>query len=126
LLAALKVADADIRCAAIQVLGQKKHAKALEYIVRHLKDPHPAVRVHTATVLGNFNDRRIVPYLVAVLGDDDEELVVSAIDSLGKIGFAGAEQSLLKLVQDTRVRVRCAAVRALGCLGVDMPTASGE
>lgn len=119
LLAALKVADADIRCAAIQVLGEKKHVKALEYLVRHLKDPHPAVRGHAACALGNFSDRRLVPYLVAELGSSDEELIVSVLEALGRIGAAEAEDAVLSLVQDDRLRVRRAAIKALGCLGID-------
>lgn len=121
LLAALKVADADIRCAAIQVLAQKRHAKVMEYLVRHLKDPHPAVRVHAACALGNYTDRRLVPFLVAVLESSDEELVVAALDSLGRLAFAEAENAILDHMHDRRLCVRRAAVKALGCLGVDVP-----
>jgi HEAT repeat protein len=126
LLAALRVADADLRCAAIQVLGEKRHVKALEFLVRHLKDPHPAVRVHAATALGNFCDRRLVPCLSAVLADEDEELVVAALESLARIGFAEAEGAVLRLTDDSRTRVRCTAMKVLGCLGVAAPvTAEG-
>jgi HEAT repeat protein len=89
--------------------------------VRHLKDPHPAVRVHAACALGNYSDRRLVPFLAAVLSSDDEELVVAALESLGRIASADAESVVLKHVQDERLRVRRAAVKALGCLGVDAP-----
>jgi HEAT repeat protein len=118
LLAALKVADADIRSVAIKVLGHKKHPASVDYLVRHLKDPHPAVRVHAANALGNFRDRRLVPCLAAVLDSEDEELVRSATESLGRIGAVEAEDVLLGLLRDHRPGVRQAAARALGSLGV--------
>jgi HEAT repeat protein len=55
----LKDPDADIRGAAIQVLGNKAHPKSLSSLVKHLKDPSPAVRVHTAEALGHFSDVRL-------------------------------------------------------------------
>jgi HEAT repeat protein len=61
LVAALSAKEADVRGAALQVLGKKKNVKVLKYMVRHLKDPDPAVRVHAAEALGNFSDRRLTP-----------------------------------------------------------------
>ena len=91
-------------------------AKTLPALVKHLKDPAAAVRVHTAEALGNFSDRRLIPYLAAVLSADDAELVVSAISSLGAIGAAEAEPHLLPLLRDSRSAIRQAAAEALGRL----------
>ena len=74
----LKDPDADIRSAAIQVLGGKAHPKSLSSLVKHLKDPSPAVRVHTAEALGHFHDSRLIPLLSSLLQSDDEQLVISA------------------------------------------------
>jgi HEAT repeat protein len=74
--------------------------------------------------LGNFTDRRLVPYLVNELDSSDEELVVSVLEALGKIGAAEAESAVLSLVQDGRLRVRSAAVKALGLLSIDYPAES--
>ena len=110
----LKDVDADIRAAAVQVLGVKAHPKSLTSLVRHLKDPAPAVRVHTAEALGHFQDPRLVPYLAAMLGDADEQLVISAARSLGRLGTAEAAAPLAKLLHDARAPVRQAAAQALG------------
>ena len=109
----LKDPDADIRGAAIQVLGFKAHPKSLNSLVKHLKDPSPAVRVHTAEALGHFDDVRLAPYLVSLLGDDDEQFVSSAARSLGSIGSPDCAEPLAKLTKDGRATVRTAAVRAL-------------
>lgn len=109
----LKDPDPDIRGSAIQVLGTKAHPKSLNSLVKHLKDPSPAVRVHTAEALGCFDDVRIAPYLVSLLGADDEQLVASAARSLGSIGSPDSVEPLAKLTKDSRATVRVAAVQAL-------------
>ena len=114
----LKDPDADIRGAAIQVLGAKAHPKSLNNLVKHLKDPSPAVRVHTAEALGHFNDVRLAPYLVSLLGSDDDQLVASAARSLGKIGAPDSAEALAKLTKDSRASVRIAAVEALSELPI--------
>ncbi|HBT82933.1 MAG TPA: hypothetical protein DEB35_05700 [Desulfuromonas sp.] len=85
--------------------------------MRHLKDPHPAVRVHAVDALGNFFEPKLVPYLVALFTEGDDALVSSAAQSLGRLGFVEAEAPLLGLLQDSRAGVRRAAVEALGRLG---------
>jgi HEAT repeat protein len=72
------------------------------------------VRVHTAEALGHFQDPRLVPYLAAMLGDADEQLVISAARSLGRLGTAEAAAPLAKLLRDARASVRQAAAQALG------------
>jgi HEAT repeat protein len=109
----LKDADPEIRVAVIQVLGSKAHPKSLSSLVKHLKDPSPAVRVHTAVALGHFEDVRLAPYLVAVLGDNDEQLVASAARSLGSLGSPDSVDPLEKLTKDKRATVRLAAIQAL-------------
>jgi HEAT repeat protein len=95
----------------------------LKNLVKHLMDPHPAVRVHAAEALGNFQDRRLVPFLTALLQEQDMELVKSAVRSLGKIGDPEAESELLLLLQDSRPALRLEAVVALGQLQVSDPVA---
>ena len=113
LIGLLKDPDADIRGAAIQVLGVKAHPKSLSSLVKHLKDPSPSVRVHTAEALGHFDDVRLAPYLVSLLAEDDEQLVASAARSLGSIGSPDSVEPLMKLTKDGRATVRVAAVEAL-------------
>jgi HEAT repeat protein len=72
------------------------------------------VRVHTAEALGQFRDPRLVPYLAAVLGDADEQLVIAAARSLGALGAVEAAEPLAGLLRDARASVREAAARALG------------
>lgn len=112
----LKDPDAEIRGPAIQVLGVKAHPKSLNSLVKHLKDPAPAVRVHTAEALGHFDDVRLAPYLIALLGEEDEQLVASAARSLGAIGAPESAGPIAKLARDSRATVRIAALEALSRL----------
>jgi HEAT repeat protein len=112
----LKDPDPDIRSSAVQVLGSKAHPNSLNSLVRHLKDPAPAVRVHTAEALGRFKDARLVPYLSAVLNNEDEQLVVSAVNSLAAINVPEAVAPVLSLVNDRRPIVRRAVAEAMGKL----------
>ncbi len=113
LIGLLKDSDADIRGAAIQVLGVKAHPKSLNSLVKHLKDPSPSVRVHTAEALGHFDDVRLAPYLVSLLAEEDELLVAGAAKSLGSIGSPDSVAPLAKLTKDSRAKVRVAAIEAL-------------
>jgi len=115
----LKDPDADIRGTAIQVLGVKAHPKSLSSLVKHLKDPSPSVRVHTAEALGRFDDVRLAPYLIALLGEADEQLVASAARSLGAIGASESFEPLSNLTSDSRATVRLAAVKALAELPLE-------
>ncbi len=117
LLSALKSPDPDLRSAAVQVLGEKGNPKTLGALVRHLKDPHPAVRVHTAEALSRFSDRRLLPYLAALLKEKEEE-VGAAIRAMGSIGDPEAQKYLLPLLADTRAAIRRQAAEALGNLRI--------
>ena len=100
------------------MLFRSQHVKTLGPMVTCLKDPHPAVRVQAAEALGHFQDRRLVPCLIAVLDDPDEQLVGQAAASLGRIGAPEAHAPLLRLTGDARPAVRRAAARALGELSL--------
>ena len=63
--------------------------------------------------LGHFGDPRLVPYLAAMLQDADEQLVISAAHSLGKLRTIEAAAHLAGLAKDPRASVRKAAVEAL-------------
>ena len=57
-----------------------------------------------------------MPYLAALLKDQDGELVKSALQALGAIGAPEGESHLLDMLGDPRPAVRREAARALGQL----------
>jgi HEAT repeat protein len=114
----LQQADADLRATAIQVLGTKKNPQTLGALVKHLKDPHPAVRVHAATAVGYFSDKRLIPYLAALINEKDDTLAAAATKSLGRIGAVECETHILAAMQDPRPVVRLAAARAISTIGI--------
>jgi HEAT repeat protein len=118
LLQILQQADADLRSASIQVLGAKKNPQTLGTLVKHLKDPHPAVRVHAAEAVGNFPDKRLIPYLATLINQKDDTLAAAVTKSLGMIGGSESEEHILAAMQDSRPSVRLAATRAIAAIGI--------
>jgi HEAT repeat protein len=118
LLQLLQQADADLRATAIQVLGTKKNPQTLGVLVKHLKDPHPAVRVHAATAVGHFSDKRLIPYLAVLSKEKDDTLAAAATKSLGQIGAVECETPILAAMQDPRPAVRLAATRAISTIAI--------
>ncbi len=116
LLKQLEDMDADIRVAAVQVLGHKRHPKTLGELVKRLKDPDSSVRYYAAEALGGFGDKRLISYLAPLLGGADSNLASCAAGALGSIGAPEAQGPLLKALEDKRPEVRAAAARALGKL----------
>jgi HEAT repeat protein len=87
-------------------------------LVKHLKDPHPAVRVHAAEAVGHFPDKRLIPYLAALIKEEDDTLAAAATKSLGQIGATEGEPYILAAMQDPRPAVRLAAAQAIAAIGI--------
>jgi len=66
--------------------------------------------------IGRIGDTRAVPYLMNVLGRD-EELTVVAIGALAKIGDSRSFYALLDLIGHSNISIRQASVGALNSLG---------
>jgi HEAT repeat protein len=56
-----------------------------------------------------------------MLQDGDEQLVISAANSLGALGASEAAAPLAGVLQDPRAGVRAAAARALGQVPLSPP-----
>lgn len=115
LLEALKHEDPDLRAAVAQVLADKQHPKTIGPLVKALADPEPGVQVEIIKALAGFSDRRIPACLEPLLGRADE-VALTAVQALGRLGFPEGEGPLLKALTDQRPRIRQAAAEALGKL----------
>ncbi len=62
-----------------------------------IKDPCPYIRKLAANALGMIGDKSAIPALKEALKDDDNEIIGTAIRSIGKIGGVGAI-SVLKAI----------------------------
>ena len=96
-------------------------------LARALHDSDPHMRVHTAQCLERMGPRARVALDDLVAGLADSELCTNAANALEAIGDIRAERPLLALFNPpTELRLRLAAVRALGGLGTGISPATTE
>ena len=82
----------------IRALGYLKSQKAVEPLIRVLKDrQNPShVRCSAALVLGNMADKKISDSLLKLLKDNDKSVRSSVAEALGKLGEKRAVEPLIK------------------------------
>lgn len=110
--------DPSVRSAAAEALGRLGDCAAVPALIAALADPDARIRAAAAGALGELHDPR-VPALVALLGDQSEDVEVrwQAARSLGAIGAPEASQVLLEALKDDSEELRSAAAAALGRIG---------
>lgn len=91
---AVDAEQAEVRSAVVGALTslveEEEDPKALNAILRALKDLSPMVRSEAAAALGKLSDATVVPQLAAVLSDEDGDVRKTAAMALMKIGDEGA------------------------------------
>jgi hypothetical protein len=137
-----------VRARGVRALAAVQHDTALETAVEALDDAHEEVRAAAVDALGRIGDARGVTVLIRRLHDDTRhqrarvvdalkllgpaivpalteyaqtrpDHVASTIDVLGMIGATAAIDDFLGWSGDADPRVRAAAMRALGSIGLD-------
>ena len=93
----LSDADADVRAAAVQVLGSIGGDGVLGALSKAVKDPDKEVRRFALRGLGELGDARAVPALIALLETIDADLRYAVITSLGQMGDKRALDALLAI-----------------------------
>jgi len=108
-------ADAGLRLAALEALGQLGDARAVGAVVAVARrGTDGAVRQRAVETLGQLGDPRAVGPLLAVLDDDEPSLRAGAATALGQIGDGRAARPLTEALEDDDERVRRRAISALG------------
>src|ERR1043165_4523382 len=88
LILALKVPEANVRCAAAKALRGFKDERAVDPLIKVLKDPVALVRMAAAQTLSHLSDPKATEKLEALLRDDAEPLLRSvAARSLKRLGW---------------------------------------
>ena len=86
--------QAEVRSAVVgaftSLAQEEEDPKALNAILRALKDLSPMVRSEAAAALGKLSNTTVVPQLAAVLADEDGDVRKTAAMALMKIGDEGA------------------------------------
>jgi HEAT repeat protein len=116
--------DVDLRQRAGHALT-RIGAVAVPALVRGMKEGTPRVRETSARTLGQMSAvaRDVVPDLIAVLADVEQEVAVrrAAADALGEFHQAGAPAvtALLAALRSNDYQLRAAAAQSLGAIGAD-------
>ena len=120
LLAALGDADADVREAAAEALGQIGDAAAVPGLLAALGDADWRVRRAAAAALGQIG-APAVPGLLAALRYAEEDVREAAAAALREIGDAAAVPGLLAALRDADADVRRAAAALRNLLPASPP-----
>jgi HEAT repeat protein len=121
LVALLKHKDPQLRCYAINVLGEIRDARTVELIVSSLYESDRGVRICAAEALGRIGDGRAVEGLIDTLkyGDKDGSVHRSAAQALKRLGWqpelnqVGAIYWITHRQWDQCVKIGKSAVRPL-------------
>jgi HEAT repeat protein len=115
ILAALEDAAPSVRDRAIRLAARYVEPAVLGELVA---DGENAVRRNAGLTALERQGPYAVPHLVAMLGRDDAELVLFALQSLSRIGSAPAGPAILPLLHHPDPNVAQAAIEAVGKLRV--------
>lgn len=106
---------------AIVAMGRSMQPQWLETIERELVGPSPALRYEAARALGEMGDmaRGSLSRLLPLVDDEDNEVGLAAIWSLGQIGGSHAKRVLQRIARSNNEARRQAASDALEELSLD-------
>lgn len=113
---ALHGTDDTARAAAIETLGEHRHAPAVPVLLEILEQADPGTRFITVKALGQIADEAAVPALLAALRGQDMWTRAAAAGALINIGTASID-GLVDALQDKDKNVRRAAAKAIGKIG---------
>ena len=102
----------DIRIYAVEILGGLRNGSTIPDLIRKTLEENPNVRNIACQALGGFDDERAVDALLNAL-KDDEWIVFSAIESLGRIGNRRAVLPLLNVFKNGSEEISMAACEVL-------------
>ncbi len=111
--AAYASSDLAVRISALYAMGRNLSRRWFDTILAEIDSPIAGLRYEAVKASGAFGDRRAVPRLVERLGDDDREVQLAAIGSLGQIGGSASMTILKRLTTSGDDIVREAAEEAL-------------
>ena len=112
--------ELSVRESAILAMGRSMRPTWIPYIERELKNISPAMRYEAARAVGELGEdgRSLLPHLLPLVEDDDSEISMAAIWSLGQVGGPNAKRVLERLARTKDDARRTAANAALEELSI--------
>ena len=98
--------DLEVRKQTVEMLGSIKDERAVDPLIRQLRDSAPEIRHCAMASLANTGDHKALPFLEAVFTSDDWEDRFFAVDAVGMFGNKKSIPHLVKILEDTHPKVR--------------------
>ncbi len=113
--------DDDIRLkrSAIYAMGRSSDASWLPTVLLNTRHPDAAIRYEAAAACGFLGEEDTVPHLMSLLNDDDTQVQLSAVRSLGLIGGDLARRALIQALRRGDDAIEEVAEEALASLVFD-------
>ncbi|MFV9507086.1 MAG: HEAT repeat domain-containing protein [Oscillochloridaceae bacterium umkhey_bin13] len=110
-----------MRESAVLAMGRSMRPTWFPYIERELKSPSPALRYEAAHAVGELGEdgRPLLTALLPLVDDEDSEIALAAIWSLGQVGGPNAKRLLERLARSKNEARSQAASEALEELELD-------
>jgi HEAT repeat protein len=96
--------DPRMRQSAIYAMGRSSNSVWLPIVLKESCHNDAGIRYEAATAIGMLGDEGTIPHLISLIKDDDVQVQVSAVLSLGTIGGPVAKRALqqtLKMGDET-------------------------
>lgn len=117
ILSCLRHQKARVRWSAASLLGKLRCRKAVEPLIRALKDAYWLVRLHATKALGRIGDSIAIQSLIEMLDDDSISVRRRAVTALGQLNKGEKNTQitayLIKSLNDPDKDIRARAVLAL-------------
>ncbi len=114
----LQDGQVEVRCQAMKVLGEARHAEAVSAIKLQLKAAEPRARYFAAQALARLGTADVLPAIAEMLRDNaDKDAYLRHAGVMAMVGI-GDRTALAELARDSSVAVRLASLLAMCRLGM--------
>ena len=90
----------ELKCSSLYAMGRTGDNRWMPMLLKEMHSPIPALRYEAATACGELDDEESAPHLVPLLEDEDLQVQLAAIGSLGKIGGSLAKRALRRCMKN--------------------------
>ena len=105
--------DLKLKSSSLYAMGRTGEPQWLPLVVRELQNPSPPIRYEAASACGQMNEEEAAPHLIPLLHDDDFQVQLAAITSLGEIGGSLAKRALRNSLKNGDATLEDATRQAL-------------
>jgi HEAT repeat protein len=100
-------------------MGRSSNTKWLTTVLKELGNDDEGVRYEAATAVGLLGDETVAPHLIGLIKDEDVQVQVAALTSLGTIGGQLAKRAIQQVLSSGDEALEEAATAALRAIEFD-------